>query len=268
MGLRAQSSREGSLKDKVALVTGSSQGIGEAIALSLARAGCSVVTNNEGDHQQAQQVANGCRAFGVDSQAVVADISRLSEIKHLMKETKRRFKRLDILVNNAAVFNPGEALRYRGRDWDQVFETNARGTFFCSQAAAQIMRQTGGGAIVNLSSLGAAQAWPGMAAYCASKGAIDSLTRGLACEWAPLNIRVNAVAPGHIGTADNLKWLRDRKHKRWVQARILCARLGTLEEVANVVTFLCGPAASYINGQVIYVEGGLMSWQGSRAENP
>lgn len=254
--------------DKVAIVTGSSRGIGKAIALDLAKAGCSVITNtNTGEELvAAREVAEECRTFGVETLAVRADISRLSDVKRLFAATHKKFGRLDVLVNNAAAFHVGEAMELEERDWYRVFEVNCKGTLFCSREAARRMKLTGEGSIVNISSLGSVHGWPGMVVYCSSKGAINAMTHTLACEWAPHNIRVNAVAPGHAATPHNLDFFARGKKRDWMRNRIALGRLGKLEEIAQVVTFLASPASSYLTGQVIYVEGGLMSWQGFREE--
>jgi len=251
------------LAGKIALVTGSSRGIGKATALELARAGCAVITNTNEPVQAAEATAEECRALGVESSALRADISQPSEVRQLFRAVWKQFGGLDILINNAATFQAGDALDLKDREWDGVFATNCKGTFLCSQEAARVMRQAGGGTIVNLSSLGGAQGWPGMAAYCASKGAIDAMTRALACEWAPYGIRVNAVAPGHVATEGNLKSFVGRR-KAWAKERIALARLASPEEIARVIAFVASPACSYLTGQVIYAEGGLMSWQGFR----
>lgn len=247
------------LNGKVAIVTGASNpaGIGRAIVQALAQSAVKVVCTDivETHLQEAAEAADGS--------AVLTDITDPAAVDALIQHVLKRFGRLDILVNNAAVFCFGDALDYSIADFDRTLAVNLRGTFLCSQAAARIMLESEGGSIINVSSLGGQLPCAGTAAYCASKGGIDALTRSLAADWAP-KIRVNAVAPGHIATPPNVETLnQSHEHEQYFKRRVMLGDLGDPAEVANSVAFLASRQSRYITGQVINVDGGLSAWQGT-----
>ena len=252
------------LNDKVALVTGASNpgGIGRAIAEVLAAHGMKLVVHDQARHDELEQMADALAAH-----LVIADISRRSDCHALVKATVEHYGRLDLLVANAAAFYQGSALQMSEDDWDQLMAVNLRGTFMCCREAARVMLDADGGSIVNISSLGGQLPVPGLAAYCASKGGIDALTRALACEWAP-KIRVNAVAPGHIATPANRDFVeKSPDAQRFFTDRIPLGRpqahhLGAPAMVGHGVAYLASDAAAYTTGQVLNIDGGLSAWQG------
>lgn len=247
------------LKNKVAIITGSSKidGIGCSIALVLKEMGVRIVTHAVHNIEGAKKIANM-----IDGYFIHADITNLNEVESLVRETIEHFGKLDILVNNAAVFFDGPAIDMNVEDWDNLMAVNLRGTFLCCQAAARVMKESHGGSIINISSLGSSMACPNLAAYCASKGGIEALTRSLACEWAP-TIRVNAISPGHMNTPDNVVHMdSSQERKQKLSGSILMGDLGDTRQIGNAVAYLASEASKYITGQVITVDGGLSIWQG------
>ena len=246
------------LNGKVAIVTGASSlaGIGRTIAQTLAESGAKVVCADIAE-THLQEAADA-----IGGSALRTDITDPGAVDLLVQHALEKFGRLDILVNNAAAFCSGNALDISISDFDRVFAVNVRGTFLCSQAAARVMIESEGGSIVNISSLGGKLAFCDMAVYCASKGGVDALTRGLAADWAP-KIRVNAVAPGHMATPPNLEFLhRSREHERHFERRVLLGGLGEPAQIAHAVAFLASDQSRYMTGQIITVDGGLSAWQG------
>ena len=242
------------LAGKVAIVTGSSRGIGLGIALRLVREGMAVVINSR-TPDAVQAAAAALSALGASVLAVPADVGRTAEVDRLFDATLQAFGRVDLLVNNAAdlrrvhFFDVDEALL------DGQLAGNIRGPYMCSVRAAEIMRRSGGGNIVNISSVGGTRAhWRGLP-YDVTKGALDAMTRAMALELAQYGIRVNGIAPGPIYNRDG-----DPAQSPWAAAakeRVPLARLGTTLEIGSVVAFLASPDSSYITGQIVYVDGGL-----------
>ncbi len=244
------SARSHPLEDQVALVTGAGRRIGRAIALTLARAGARVVVNYNKSKAEARATTREIESLGVEALAVHADVSRPAQVRAMFRAVYRRFGRLDILVNNAAIFFPGAWDRLRERDWDRILGVNLKGTFFCAQAAARIMRRRKRGRIINISSLGGLQAWPGYMHYCASKAAVIMLTRCLAKALAS-EIQVNSVAPGAI-------LFPGERPTRLIQKVIRATplkRAGSPEDVAEMVLYLA-TQGGFITGQVFVVDGG------------
>ena len=237
------------LEDQVALVTGGGRRIGRAIALTLGRAGASVVVNYNRSKAGALATAREIEQMGAQAVALRADISRPAQVQAMFRSIRKRFSRLDVLVNNAAVFFEGTLEKLTEKDWDRILGINLKGTFFCAQAAARIMQRRRHGRIINISSLGGLQAWPGHMHYCASKAAVIMLTRCLAKTLAPY-IQVNSVAPGTI------LFPGDRPERIEKERRsTLLQRPGRPEDIAETVLFLA-TQGEFITGQVFVVDGG------------
>jgi len=252
------------LNDKVALVTGSSRGIGASIAREMAKAGADVAVNYVNNREMGEAVVEEIVALGRRAIAVGADVSDREAVFGMVQRTEKELGPVSILVNNAAAFLEDVPIwEITEQDWDHLFAVNVKGPLFGMQAVAPGMQARGQGAIINISSAGAAMTLPGFGAYVSSKGALEAMTRQAALEMAPWNIRVNAIAPGHFDTDDNLEWItKDSERHARFKARIALGRLGKREEIGKTAVFLASEGAGYITGQVIYAEGGLMIWQG------
>ncbi len=238
------------LRDQVALVTGAGRRIGRVIALTLARAGAHVVVNYHRSRREAVATCHAIEALGVSSFAIPTDISKPRQVQAMFRAVEKRFDRVDILVNNAAIFFPARWDQLGEKDWDRILGINLKGTFFCAQAAARMMQRQKSGRIINISSLGGLQAWPGYLHYCASKAAVIMLTRCLARALAP-NIQVNSVAPGAI-----LFPGEERRHRVEETIRKTPLRKpGRAEDVAEMVLYLA-THSDYITGQIFVVDGG------------
>jgi 3-oxoacyl-[acyl-carrier protein] reductase len=243
-----------SLKDKVALVTGASQGIGRETALALAEAGAKVAVaarNEEKLATLAQEIAaNGGEAF-----AVKMDVADAEQIKAGFKAVLEKFGRLDILVNNAAITRDGLAMRMKLDDWDAVIRTNLTGAHVCIQQALPVMLKARAGRIINIASVVAQMGNAGQANYVAAKAGLIGLTKAMAMEISSRNVTVNAVAPGFIETP--MTDVLPDKVKEELQTRIPLGRMGTGRDVAAAIVFLASNEAAYITGHVLDVNGGL-----------
>ena len=239
-----------SLKNKVALVTGASKGIGRGIALNLAQAGCALAIADI-DEASLGAVAQEITALGVKVATIKCDVSQKSEVEEMNKKTVTELGALDILVNNAGIYPFKPFMELSEGDWDKVIDINLKSVFLCSQAAAKVMPS--GGRIIDISSVASVIGFAGLTHYCASKGGINGLIRAMALELADKKITVNAVAPGAIKTPGAQG--TEESEKQTV-AMIPLARMGQPEDIANAVAFLAAEASSYITGQVIIVDGG------------
>lgn len=243
-----------SLEGKVALVTGSARGIGKAIALRLAQEGARVVLSDVLD-EALQATAEEFRSKGFSVLAKKANVTESTEVNEMMEQIAAEFGSLDILVNNAGITRDNLLLRMKEEDWDLVLKINLKGAFLCTKAALrQLMKSAG--CIVNIASVIGIMGNAGQANYSASKAGLIGLTKSTAKEVASRGVRVNAVAPGYIDT-DMTRGLPDAVREA-ILKNIPLARMGTPEDIANVVCFLAGDAAQYVTGQVIPVDGGMV----------
>lgn len=244
------------LPDKVALVTGAGRGIGRAIALGLAQAGARVAVNDI-NPDTAERTAREIRDSGGEAVAFAADVANKLAVHTMINGCLERWGRLDILVNNAGVEPKASILTLDEYDWDRTLAVNLKGAFLCSQFAGRVMREQGGGVIVNIASIGGHKIpLKDRAAYCASKAGLVGFTRECAREFAAYGIRVNAVCPGVIETEMTAQLRQDPEQvRKWLED-IPQGRLGTPEDVVGLVLFLCSEAAAYITGQAIHVDGG------------
>ena len=238
------------LKDKVAVVTGSSRGIGKAIAVRLAKEGCKVVINYSKDLDGAKETQ---KIVGNNSLIVKADVSKVDDCKKLIQAAVKNFGKIDILVNNAGLFEMKSLEEINEDDWERTVDTNTKSVLFCSKYASKYMKN---GTIVNISSVVALRSRPNRTIYAASKSAVIGLTQALAMELAP-RIRVNAVAPGLIATDLAKHVLSSPEELKKRLSRIPIGRLGKPEDIANLVTFLVSDEASYIIGATIVADGGV-----------
>ena len=245
------------LKDRVALVTGGSRGIGKAVVTALANDGAKVAFVYRGSQAAAEALVAEVTQSGGTCRAIQADVSQPGAAQPVVDQVLADWGRVDILVNNAGVIKDGLFLRMDQADWNTVLDTNLGGTFaFCRAVAAQMALKQRFGRIINISSVAATHVNAGQCNYAASKGAVNSLTRALAVELGSRNVTVNAIAPGFIET-DMSEAVRNKAGDFIAKKMIPVRRLGKPEDIASVVTFLAGPGAAYVTGQVITVDGGL-----------
>lgn len=242
------------MKGQVALVTGASRGIGQAISLKLAAEGVFVIATATSEAGAEATVA-AIVAQGGAAQAVRLDVTNSADVEALFKSIVSEHGRLDILVNNAGVTKDGLMMRMKDSDWDSVLDTNLKGSFICLREASKIMTKARYGRVVNISSVVGEMGNPGQANYCASKAGLFGLTKSAARELAKRNITVNAVAPGFIET--DMTAVLPEKGREALLQNIPMEKLGSVDDVAFAVGFLVSPQAGYITGQVLSVNGGM-----------
>lgn len=247
------------LRNKVALVTGSSQGIGLGIARRLAEEGADIVLNGRKEDEQAQEAVAQVRALGGRACFIAADVGSVADCRRLVAQAIEQMGRLDILVNNAGIQKHGAFLDAADEDFDKVLNVNLRGPFMLCQAFARHLRDTDrGGRIINNSSVHEELPFPNFSSYCASKGGLKMLMRNLAIELAPLGITVNNVAPGAIETPINRELLTEPDKLASLLENIPARRLGQPGDVAGAVAFLASEEAGYVTGTTLVVDGGLL----------
>ena len=250
------------LEGRRALVTGASSGIGKATALRLGREGARVAVNYFSDRERpdAEAVAAQIDPSGAGAYAVQADVGAEAEVIRMVGECRERLGGLDILVNNAGIEKQVPTLEMPLELWEAVLRTNLTGAFLCLREAGKLMAQQRRGVVVNMSSVHEFIPWPGFAHYCASKGGMKLLTQTVAREWAPLGIRVLAVAPGAIATPINSFVLDDPEARHQVEAEIPLGRFGQPEEIAAAVVWAASDQAGYVTGTTLVVDGGMSTY--------
>jgi NAD(P)-dependent dehydrogenase (short-subunit alcohol dehydrogenase family) len=246
------------LSGRVAVVTGGGTGLGNGMAAGLAQAGALVVLASR-RQSIVDQAAERIRAAGGKAVGMTLDVTRTKELPAFFERVAKQHGGLDILVNNAGTNRRVSALEFSEQDWDTVMDLNLKAVFFCSQAAARIMKDRGGGKIINTASLASTYTSLNQAAYAPSKGGIKQLTQQLALELAPFRINVNAIGPGWYRTPLNDDLFRDEGWARAVTAMIPWGRTGTPDDLMGTTIFLASRASDYVTGQTIYVDGGMLA---------
>ena len=248
------------LKGKVALITGSTRGIGKELAIGFAREGADLIINGR-NREKTETVAKEVEALGVRTRPVAADVSVSQDVAHMVEEGISSFGKIDILVNNAGV-NPFilEAEKIKEEGWDQVLNINLKGVFLCCQAVGRTMIRQGGGRILNMSSAAGILGEQGFLPYCVSKAGVMVLTRILAYEWSKHNILVNAIAPGLVAGGMNTPILNKEALVSGLIRQVPLGRLGTPEEIVKVAVFLASDDAGYINGTTVVADGGMTGY--------
>ena len=247
------------LTGKTALVTGSSQGIGQAVAIRLAEEGANVVVNYRTHPESAQSVVESIKRMGRQSVALCADLGNIGEARRLIEESINQLGRLDILVNNAGMELNADFWNVSENDYDRVLAVNLKGVFFATQAFVKHLVETKRpGRIINMSSVHEELPFPHFAPYCMSKGGLKMMTRNLAIELAPFGITINSIAPGAIETPINAKLLSDPAKLNALLENIPLKRVGKPGDVAGAAVFLASSDADYITGTTIVVDGGLL----------
>jgi glucose 1-dehydrogenase len=248
----------GKLEGKVVLVTGSSQGIGAAIAVKLAQEGADVVINYHSHPEEADAVKQQVAAAGRKAIAVGADLGNVASVNQLIADSVSGLGKLDILVNNAGVEKNASFWDVAEKDYDLVLNTNLKGPFFCTQAFVKhLQSRKAPGKIINISSVHEDLPFPHFTSYCASKGGLKMMMRNLSIELAPLGITINNVAPGAIETPINTKLLNDPVKLKALLDNIPLARLGQPSDISSAVAFLASSDADYITGTTLVIDGGL-----------
>jgi len=247
-----------SLDGKTALVTGSSRGIGYAIARALAGAGAGVILNGRSGHAL-EEAAARMRADGARVTLCAFDVTDAAAVRAAIDGIEAESGPIDILVNNAGIQRRGPLETFDDADWHAIMSTNLDSVYFASKAVAPHMIARGRGKIINIGSVQCELARPGIAPYTASKGAVRNLTRGMCADWARHGIQINAIAPGYFATPLNQALIDDPVFDDWLCRRTPAGRWGNLEDLHGIALFLASRASDFVNGQTIYVDGGITS---------
>lgn len=244
------------LTGRRALVTGSSQGIGHALAQGLAEHGAAIVLNGR-DAVRLGAAAEALRAKGLEAAVAPFDVTNPEAVKDGVDRIERDIGAIDILVNNAGMQFRTPLQEYPADRWEQLLKTNVSSVFYVGQAAARHMIERGHGKIINIASVQSELARPGIAPYTATKGAVRNLTRGMCTDWARFGIQVNAIAPGYFKTPLNQALVDDPEFSAWLETRTPARRWGNVEELVGAAVFLAAPASTFVNGHILYVDGGI-----------
>lgn len=244
------------LDGRIALVTGSSGGIGRAIAGGLAKAGAHVVVNGR-DAGRAEAAAQAIRAAGGKATALAFDVTDAAAVRAGVDRIEAEIGPIDILVNNAGMTIRNSLENYADADWRQVMTLNLDSVYFVGQAVARKMLPRNYGRIINICSIMSELARPGTAPYAATKGAVKMLTKGMAIDWGKRGVHVNGIGPGYFKTELTTPLVNDKVFSDWLEARTPLGRWGDVEELVGAAVFLSSQAASYVNGHILYVDGGM-----------
>ncbi len=244
------------LSGKVAIVTGANTGIGQGIAVALAKAGADVALVGRSDPQETAALV---RSAGRREASIHADLSTIDPVQQIVEQTIETLGGLDILVNNAGIIRRADAVDFTEADWDAVIDTNLKSTFFLCQAAGRHMIAQGSGKIINIASMLSFQGGIRVPSYTASKSGVAGLTKLLANEWASKNINVNAIAPGYIATNNTAALQADENRNRQIVDRIPAARWGDPSDLGGAAIFLASSASDYVNGHILAVDGGWLA---------
>ena len=246
------------LDGKIAIVTGGAGGIGEALAMGLGIHGATVVVssrNQEAIEKVAEEITE---ASGNAAIAIASDVTDESSVQGLVDQVMEKYGKIDILVNAMGMNIKRDAFEYPVEDWDKLFDVNVKGTMIACKIVGRVMREQKAGAIVNLSSVRGIRGYTGgNTGYCATKGAVELITKALALEWAPHNIRVNALGPALVITPGTKHIAEDPELAKKYASAVPLGRIGMPEDMAGAVNFLVSDAANFVTGQTIYVDGGL-----------
>ena len=244
------------LKDKIALVTGSSRGVGRAVALGLAKQGANVVVNYTSNENAANEVVETIQSMGRKTIAVKADVAQNADVENLVNSAIDTFGRLDILVNNAGFTRPAMMIKMTEDQWDQVVDIHLKGAFLCAQAAGLHMKEQKSGKIINVTSVAGIVGTVGQINYSAAKGGIISMTKSIARELARYNVCANVISLGIVATDMTEKIRSDEKLKEIYMNRILLKRFAEADDIAPAFAFLASDESNYITGQLLCVDGG------------
>ena len=244
------------LKDKIALVTGSSRGVGRAVALGFAKQGANVVVNYTSKENAANEVVETIQSMGSKAIAVKADVAQKPEAENLVNSAIDTFGRLDILVNNAGFTRPSMMIKMTEDQWDQVVDIHLKGAFLCAQAAGLHMKEQKSGKIINVTSVAGIVGTVGQINYSAAKGGIISMTKSIARELARYNVCANVISLGIVATDMTEKIRSDEKLKEIYMNRILLKRFAEADDIAPAFVFLASDESNYITGQLLCVDGG------------
>lgn len=247
------------LSGRTALVTGSGKGLGRALAEGLSRAGAHVIVHGRNQERTEEAAAAIARETGVPTSWATFDVTDEEAVNRELERIIQTAGAPDILVNNAGIQRRAPITEFRTEDWNDVLATNLTSAFFLSRALAPAMLARGSGKIINIGSVQSQLARPGIAPYGASKGAIGMLTKGLCADLGPSGIQVNAIAPGYFATELTEALVQDEDFSAWVAGRTPAGRWGDPADLQGAVVFLAGPGSDFINGQTLYIDGGMTS---------
>lgn len=246
------------LKDKIALITGSAQGLGYIIARGLGRAGAEIIINARSDDKIEKAVAL-LKEEGITAHGCKFDITKREQVEEVVRDIEADIGPIDILVNNAGIQRRIPLEEFPKSDWDEVIDINLTGSFLVSQQVAKGMIKRSGGKIINICSLQSELGRQNITPYAASKGGMKMMTRGMAVEWAKYNIQINGIGPGYFITDMTQSLVDDQEFNSWICGRTPANRWGDPEELVGTAIFLASDASSFINGQIVYVDGGILA---------